>query len=227
MDLGGAATTTEASDPLILPFSFSALPADDDDDDDKPDDDGSDAPASSSLLDASSVAALLCALRSECDLVRNFPMALRSAVFLFWTVNSSHVTFFTPNSLPAPSQLSPISGLFPLLLVPLSCSTFLIVQHPLLPISVCTALCFTTIHRISPHFPHFPFSQSSSTSPSSLLLFRVSRSPPSLQLLDTPPLSLFSSLPLPSPSTMGEAPGEMASRPMARPKDEDESRDGA
>ena len=51
VDLGGAATTTDASDPLILPFSLSAFPADDDDDndDDNPDVEGIDAPSSSSL----------------------------------------------------------------------------------------------------------------------------------------------------------------------------------
>ena len=159
-------------------------------------------------------------------------MAFRSAVFLFWTVNSSHVTLFTPSSLPAPSQLSPMSGLFPLLLTPLSCSTFLMVQQPLLPISVCTSLCFTITHKISPHFPHFPFSQSSSTSPPSLLLLRVSRSPPSLLLLPIcPPASSLpgdlptSPLPLSRSTAMGEAPGVIASRPMALPNDEDDDLD--
>ena len=66
VDLGCAATTTDASNPLILPFSLLAFSADDDeddDDDDNPDVQGTDAPASSSfeMLPASPPSSAHCA----------------------------------------------------------------------------------------------------------------------------------------------------------------------
>ena len=114
-DLGGARTTTEFG--LLSPVSISSL-----------------SPSSFSARCLSHNSLFLLFL-SDFDLINIFPVAFLSAVFLFFLFNSSSVIFTTPSLSPAPSQLSPKCGFFPLRLAPSWHSTFLRVQQPLCPIS--------------------------------------------------------------------------------------------
>ena len=99
-DLGGARTTTDAGLPRSSSTSILSLSS-----------------SSSSVFFLSYISLLLIFL---CDFVLNsiFPVAFLSAVFLFFLLNSSPVTFVTPSLPAAPCQLSPKCGFFPLLLAP-------------------------------------------------------------------------------------------------------------
>ena len=99
-DLGGARTTTDAGLPRSSSTSILSLSS-----------------SSSSVFCLSYISLLLIFL---CDFVLNsiFPVAFLSAVFLFFLLSSSPVTFVTPSRPAAPCQLSPKCGFFPLLLAP-------------------------------------------------------------------------------------------------------------
>ena len=79
-------------------------------------------PSSSSISSVSSSAlsyiSLFLLFLSDFDLISILPVAFLSAVFIFFLLISSPVTFVTPSRPAAPTQLSSKCGFFPLLLAP-------------------------------------------------------------------------------------------------------------